>query len=150
MTVLQSLLSNHMLVCALLAYAMAQIIKFLIFIIRDRKVEFAMLLSAGGMPSSHAATVMSLTVSSVRQYGFDSPYFAICMIFAGIVMYDATGVRRAAGEHAKVINKLLSDLASSDPAVQEAGLKELIGHTPFQVAVGALLGFVIPFLVPLP
>ena len=149
MTFLYELLSNHMLLCAVTAYFAAQILKIIVCLIRDRRLDMTLLVSSGGMPSSHASTVTALSISSARVCGVDSPIFAVTAIFAAVVMYDAAGVRRAAGEQAKILNRIMEHLAAGDPALAGAGLKELIGHTPFQVIMGALLGFVIPFLIPL-
>lgn len=144
------LLSNHMLVCALLSYFLAQVFKVLICLIRDRQLNLRWIIASGGMPSSHASTVMALCISSARLYGVNSPYFAITAVLASIVMYDAAGVRRAAGEHARVLNHLLQDLTSGDPVLAETSLKELIGHTPLQVLMGAILGVLIAWILPLP
>jgi len=150
MTILSELLSNHMLVCGVTAYFAAQILKILILLIRERRIDFGLMFASGGMPSSHASTVAALCFSAARIHGVGSSYFAITMILASIVMYDAAGVRRAACEHAKILNQLLADLTSGDQERTEKGLKELIGHTPLQVVMGALLGILIPFIIPLP
>ena len=149
MEFLTSLLSNYMLICAVIGYFLAQILKIVICIIRDRKLDMKLMFASGGMPSSHASTVAALCNSCARLYGVGSPLFAITFVLASVVMYDAAGVRRAAGEHAKILNRLLEGLTSGDPILAEASLKELIGHTPLQVVMGALLGIVIPFVVPM-
>lgn len=149
MNYVTELFSNHMFTCALISYFAAQIIKILIKLIQERRLDFGLMFASGGMPSSHASTVASLTFSALRLYGPGSPYFAICFVLASVVIYDATGVRRAAGEHAKILNRILADMSSGDPVLAEASLKELIGHTPFQVVMGALLGIAIPFIVPI-
>lgn len=143
------LFSNHMFTCALISYFAAQIIKIVIKLVQERRLDFGLMFASGGMPSSHASTVASLTFSALRLYGPGSPYFAISFVLASVVIYDATGVRRAAGEHAKILNRILADMSSGDPLLAEASLKELIGHTPFQVVMGALLGIAIPFIVPI-
>ena len=150
MEFLTSLLSNYMLICAVIGYFLAQILKIIICIIRDRKLDMKLMFASGGMPSSHASTVAALCISCARLHGVGSPLFAITFVLASVVMYDAAGVRRAAGEHAKILNRLLEGLTSGDPILAEASLKELIGHTPLQVVMGALLGIVIPFVIPLP
>ena len=150
MTFISEFLSNHMLVCGVVAYFAAQILKIIILLIRERRIDFGLMFASGGMPSSHSSTVAALCISAGRIHGVGSSYFAITLILASIVMYDAAGVRRAAGEHAKILNQLLADLTSGDQERTEAGLKELIGHTPLQVVMGALLGIAIPFLIPLP
>ena len=150
MDFLTSLSSNYMLICAVIGYFLAQILKIIICIIRDRKLDMKLMFASGGMPSSHASTVAALCISCARLHGVGSPLFAITFVLASVVMYDAAGVRRAAGEHAKILNRLLEGLTSGDPILAEASLKELIGHTPLQVVMGALLGIVIPFGIPLP
>ena len=149
MNFFKELFSNHMLVCALIAYFIAQILKILITLIRDKRLDWHLIIASGGMPSSHSSTVSALCISAARLYGVSSPNFAIAFVLAAVVMYDAAGVRRAAGEHAKILNRLLAGIASGDQSQTEESLKELIGHTPLQVFMGALLGVVVPFLVPL-
>ena len=149
MNYIHELFGNHMFVCALIAYFSAQIIKIILCLINERRLDLHLMFASGGMPSSHASTVAALAFSALRLYGPGSPYFAITFVLASIVMYDATGVRRATGEHAKILNRILADMTSGDPALAGASLKELIGHTPFQVVMGAILGVIIPFLVPL-
>ncbi len=150
MSLISEALSNHMLVCGVVSYFAAQFLKILIALVREKRLDLSLLFASGGMPSSHSSTVAALCISAGRVYGVGSPFFAISLILASIVMYDAAGVRRATGEHAKILNKLLEDLTSGDQARTEEGLKELIGHTPLQVVMGALLGIAIPFIIPLP
>lgn len=144
------LIQNHMLICAALSYLIAQVLKVIINLLKERTLDLSIIISSGGMPSSHSSTVAALCVSSLRQYGATSPIFAVTFVLAAIVMYDAAGVRRAAGEQAKVLNRLLADFVSGDPALAEASLEELIGHTPFQVAMGMLLGIAVAWIMPLP
>lgn len=144
------LVSNYMLICAVSGYFLAQILKIVIGFIRDRKLDMKLMFASGGMPSSHASTVAALCISCARLHGVGSPLFAITFILASVVMYDAAGVRRAAGEHAKILNQLMKGLTSGDPTLAEASLKELIGHTPLQVVMGALLGIALPFVIPMP
>lgn len=143
------LVSNYMLICAVSGYFLAQILKIVIGLIRDRKLDMKLMFASGGMPSSHASTVAALCISCARLHGVGSPLFAITFILASVVMYDAAGVRRAAGEHAKILNQLMKGLTSGDPTLAEASLKELIGHTPLQVVMGALLGIALPFVIPM-
>ena len=96
-------------------------------------------MGTGGMPSSHSSFTMALSFSIAKYHGFDSPMFAIAMIFSFVTMYDAQGIRRAAGRHAEILNDLVLD--HKMPNVGE--LKELLGHTPLEVAAGALLGIII-------
>ena len=148
MNFFQALLANDMLVCAVIAYFAAQILKIFTTLWRDGEFRLSTLVSSGGMPSSHSSTVVALAISCARIYGVSSPLFAVCFILAAIVMYDATGVRRAAGEQAKVLNHIVTDLFSGDPNYSEKALKELIGHTPLQVVMGALLGLLIGLFMP--
>ena len=94
------------------------------------------------MPSSHSAVVMCIAVMIGREYGFNTPIFALAMIFAAVVMYDAAGVRRAAGKQAALLNKIINTPGLSIPEVQEK-LVEVLGHTPIQVFVGALIGVIV-------
>ena len=103
-------------------------------------------MGAGGMPSSHSAVVTSLTTTIAVEYGFDSPLFAISMILSLIVMYDAAGVRRAAGKQARILNQMINSKNMPNEVRQEK-LIELLGHTPFEVFIGALVGIVYALLV---
>ena len=119
---------------------LAQITKFFMHAIVKRSFDVRMFTTTGGMPSSHAAGVMGLSTSVGLINGFNSIEFAIALGFAFIVMYDAAGVRRAAGKQAACLNKIIMDIYKQE--LKEAGgrLKELLGHTPLQVIVGALFG----------
>jgi len=136
---------NAPLLAAALAWGLAQIIKVPLDYLYTRELNWHLLLSAGGMPSSHATLVSGLAWTIGLEYGFKSPEFAVAFVFAGIVIYDATGVRRAAGQHARVINRMIDDLAAGHP-LKEEELKELLGHTPRQVFVGTLFGMFVGYL----
>lgn len=140
--------TNYLLVCAFAGWFTAQFIKCTRYIIKNRRFDFRLLMSSGGMPSSHSATVCALVVACAKRAGTNSVEFALAFILAFIVMYDAAGVRRAAGEQAKVLNKMAKELSDGDTRYLDKNLKELIGHTPLQVTMGALLGAVIPLLIP--
>ena len=148
MKYLNELLSNRILIAAIVSWFAAQFIKIIINLIQEKKFDFGLIMSSGGMPSSHSATVCALCLMVMRTHSLSSTYFAISVIFAFIVMYDAAGVRRAAGEQAKVLDKIVDDLAKGKTEYMEKDLKELIGHTPFQVFVGALLGVLIGSVFP--
>ena len=148
MEFLRSLLSNDMLICAIVSYFIAQFFKVFTVLYKEKTLNLRYLFASGGMPSSHSSTVSSLAVSCARVYGVASPSFAICAVLAIIVMYDAAGVRRAAGEHAKMLNHIVADLFSGKPEYTENALKELIGHTPLQVLVGCVLGILIGLFFP--
>ena len=106
-----------------------------------KKINFKRIIGAGGMPSSHSAIVIALATLIGKNLGVDSPIFAVTLIFAFIVMYDACGVRRSAGKQAKVLNEIVNTRGLSNLQVQEK-LQEALGHTPIQVFVGALIGLI--------
>ena len=139
---------NRVLDVVFLSWGLAQGYKVLVDIFVNKTFKMATLWGTGGMPSSHSSTVTSLATSIGIVKGFASTDFAISMILAGIVMYDASGIRRAAGQHAGIINRLIEKISSTAviSGIQEEKLKELLGHTPFEVLVGALLGIVVAFL----
>lgn len=136
---------NRIFSSVLLAWLISQAIKVGFGIIREKRFNFKWVISAGGMPSAHAAGVMALTVSLGLRFGFDSPIFALAIVFAIITMFDAQGVRRAAGRQAGVLNKILDDIYWRR-RVGEDRLKELIGHTPVEVIVGGIIGILIAFI----
>ena len=136
---LEALLGNRVLIAPLLAWLIAQLIKTLMILVRNRRLDLRKFVSAGGMPSAHSAVVMALVMAVGRQQGVDSPVFALAVWFAAIVMYDAAGVRRAVGAQAGILNRMLDDVFVSHN-FNEKRLVELIGHTPVQVIAGAVLG----------
>ncbi len=123
----------------LLAWGIAQALKVTLVSVRQRRLNLRVLAETGGMPSSHSALVTGLTFGIGRLNGFNSAPFAIALIFSFVVMYDAAGVRRAAGRQAAVLNRLVEDLVAMR-GIQETRLRELLGHTPVEVVVGAVLG----------
>jgi acid phosphatase family membrane protein YuiD len=133
---MQALLGNQILVAALLAYEG----------IRYRQIKLSRLVSSGGMPSSHSALVTGLATATGRLTGIGSAYFAIAVVLAGIVMYDAAGVRRAVSIQARILNQMIDEAFQGKPFAEKR-LRELIGHTPVQVFMGALLGVAIALLV---
>jgi acid phosphatase family membrane protein YuiD len=122
-----------------IGWAVAQSLKVLIYYIRQHRIDFRLFVGTGGMPSSHSAFVSTMATSIGFTAGWDSPVFLLALGLAVIIMSDAAGVRRAAGQQAKILNAIMDDLYSSKPVPQKK-LKELLGHTPVQVFVGALLG----------
>ena len=130
---------------ALLAWAIAQVLKVALTSVRERHLNLRVLAETGGMPSSHAAIVMGLTAAVGRLNGVTSAAFAIALIFSIVVMYDAQGVRRAAGRQAALLNRLVDDMVSLRPITDDR-LRELLGHTPFEVLVGAALGIAVGLL----
>ncbi|MBQ7821646.1 MAG: divergent PAP2 family protein [Clostridia bacterium] len=149
MNYINQLLNNKALLAAFTAWFTAQFIKIIINLIQEKRIDFSLIMSSGGMPSSHSSTVCALGVMVWKLCTPASVEFAIAVVFAFIVMYDAAGVRRAAGEQAKVLNRIVEDLAKRKTEYMEKNLKELIGHTPFQVIIGALLGIVIGIAFPI-
>ena len=123
-----------------------QLFKLLYDIIKEKRFNFKRILQAGGMPSSHSAVVVSLTTMIAKAEGIASPLFGISLIFAFIVMYDAAGVRRAAGKQAKLLNKIVETPGLSGVEVSEK-LVEVLGHTPVQVIVGAIIGLVVGIII---
>ena len=133
---------NRFLIVPVLTWFCIQVFKVVWDLVTTKKFNFKRILGAGGMPSSHTAIVVSLSVLIGKEFGFDSPIFALSTIFAFIVMYDAAGVRRAAGKQARLLNKIVETPGLSDIEVQER-LVEVLGHTPFQVIVGAMIGIIV-------
>jgi uncharacterized protein len=133
------LLSNDVLITCVLAWLIAQLTKPLIHYVHSRQVNMRYLVTAGGMPSSHAAVVVALAARVGIDTGLSSIPFAIAAVFAAVVMYDAAGVRRAVSLQARVLNRMLTEMLEAQ-RFNEERLRELIGHTPFEVFVGALLG----------
>lgn len=152
---LQQLPGNYYLNMSILSWLTAQVIKVLITLFITKKFDLERLVGSGGMPSSHSALVCGLATAVFIRHGFMSFEFAVATVLALIVMYDAMGVRRAAGEQAKTLNKLVNwyvfhqQSEEEDPPVLETDkmLKELIGHTPLEVISGALLGIGLVTLV---
>jgi len=142
---ISTLFQNHLLISALLAWLVAQVLKTIIYASVNKTLDMERLFGDGGMPSGHSATVTALATTAGISYGLGSPVFAVSVILAVVVMHDAMGVRLEAGKHAKAINELM-DLLSSDLLQPEEKLQEFLGHTPLQVCFGAILGFVVALL----
>ncbi len=141
-----ALLQNRLLIDAVLALVLAQVSKGFIALVQERRFNFHYIAGSGGMPSSHSAFVTALATSAGRQLGLGSPVFAVSVVLAAIVMYDAAGVRRAVSVQARILNQMMDDYFEKK-GIQQERLRELIGHTPFQVLIGAVLGFLVGFLV---
>lgn len=137
------ILQNTILWVSLFACLLAQLLKILVDLVKNGKVTLRTLTGTGGMPSAHSAFVAALAAGVGQISGWDSPEFAIAVIFAIIVMYDAAGVRQAAGKQAKILNQIVDELFRKNPEFNEDRLKELLGHTPFQVIVGCILGIAV-------
>jgi len=140
------LLFNPVLLAALTAWLIAQVLKVMIEFIKFRKWNWAVVFQAGGMPSSHSAMVSATALSIGLIKGFDTAVFAVAAIFAMIVIYDATGVRRESGRQAVLINSIIEEFSKGKIPPQEK-LKEVLGHTPGEAILGTLLGLSIGFVV---
>lgn len=130
---------NPVLWLPIFAGVIVQAFKLLTFWRRYRRIDFRILVQTGGMPSSHSAVVTALATAVGIREGTGSTLFAMACILAAVVMYDAAGVRRAAGKQAAVLNRILEDMYQGQPVAEER-LRELLGHTPFEVIVGAAVG----------
>ena len=152
-----SIFSNYILTVSLATWLDAQILKTIINFILSGKFDAERLYGAGGMPSAHSALVCSLFMATAKSQGVSSPLFAFAFVLAGIVMYDAMGVRHETGEQAKILNIIMRDwMREEDDIASDSQsslnsmkrLKEKVGHTPFEVLSGALLGILIAILIP--
>ena len=146
MNELQEFANNQYIIVPMFIWLGIQVFKVLWDLIKEKKLNFKRILGAGGMPSSHSAVVCSIATLIGRNEGFDSAIFGLAVIMALVVMYDAAGVRRAAGKQAKLLNKIVNTPGLAIETVQEK-LVEVLGHTPVEVFVGAVLGIVVGLLV---
>lgn len=137
---LQDFLDNRIFFIVLVAWLLSCVLKGIIECFKNKKINWGRFFGPGGMPSSHSTIVCSLAVCVGIYEGFDSAIFVVCCALALIVMYDASGIRRAAGEQAKIINMIVDAWEERDPVLKEKKLKELLGHTPVEVLGGAVLG----------
>ena len=148
MSFLNDLLHNQIFVAAVLGWLVAQVLKTIIHMIVNKQFVAERMVGGGGMPSSHSATVCALATATGMRYGGGSFEFAVAIMLAIIVMYDAMGVRRETGIQGRLLNEMLDIFMNMGKEISaEAKLKELVGHTPLQVLMGAVLGCVIAVLV---
>jgi acid phosphatase family membrane protein YuiD len=138
---LAALLDNRVLIAGLAAWLVAQIIKMPLDYLRTHRWNWALLITTGGMPSSHSSLVTATTLAIGLYHGFDNPLFALGVAITMIVTYDAAGVRQQAGIHAQRINVLFDELLHGHP-INQKDLREVLGHTPLEVIGGILLGIV--------
>ena len=143
---MESFLKDTIVVTALLGWLIAQLLKVVFVLIGDKRLDFSRLTGSGGMPSSHSSLVCSLSTAVGFSSGWSSDIFVVCLVLSLIVMYDAAGVRYAAGKQASILNKIMEEWEEKGTFDGEKHLKELLGHTPFQVICGALLGIFIGLL----
>ncbi len=134
---------NSVIFTAILGWFIAQFLKVIFVCIKHKKIDFRRFIGSGGMPSSHSSTVMALSTAVGLTEGFLSNTYAVSLVLALIVMYDAAGVRRAAGQQAKILNKIVEEWGKASFSDTEKKLKELLGHTPVEVLAGAALGILI-------
>jgi acid phosphatase family membrane protein YuiD len=149
MDIFNEIIHNKILLAGLVGWGSAQILKTIIFLIVNKKLQMERLFGDGGMPSGHSATVTAVAVSVGLECGFGSPVFAVAMIMAIIVMHDAMGVRLETGKQAKVLNdmtEILEKLSGTELS-NEDKLKEFVGHTPFQVLMGMILGLIVGIVI---
>ena len=141
----EELFSNKILISAMISWFVAQALKVVFYYIKHHKFDISKFFSSGSMPSSHSAFVTALVVAVGMVEGVGSTFFAISVVLATVVMYDASGVRRAAGRQARIINQIVFDFYK-EKQVKTEKLKELLAHTPLEVFVGAILGGVIAWM----
>ena len=146
MQILDEIVHNKCIYIPFILWFLIQTFKVLTDLVVNKKLNVRRIVGAGGMPSSHSAIVCSLATCVGKEYGFDSGIFAIAMVMAFVVMYDAAGLRRAAGKQARILNKILETPGLTTIEVQEK-LVEVLGHTPIQVFVGAILGVVVGAII---
>ena len=140
-----SLIHNNVLIAALLSWTIGQFLKAPLDYVLNKRWNWGIILSPGGMPSSHSALVTSVTLAIGLQEGFGSPLFALSFAIGMIVIYDAAGVRRQAGIHAERINDMMESFFKGS-GIPEKELKEVLGHTPFEVITGVILGILISLI----
>ena len=141
------LMTNKVLIISGCAWFVAQLLKGLYFLIREKRVDWWYFISSGGMPSSHSAVVCALATAVAMTQGMGSVAFGITVVLAVVVMYDAAGVRQSVDKQSVVLNRIMEELRLKRPIGEvERDLRELIGHTPFQVIVGAVLGILIAWV----
>ena len=149
MYIVNQLISNKILISGLVGWATAQVLKTIIYLIVNKKLSWERLFGDGGMPSGHSATVTAVALSVGLECGFNSALFAVATIIAIVVMHDAMGVRLETGKQAKYINEMteLIEKLSGTELSNEEKLKEFVGHTPFQVVMGGILGIIVAILL---
>ena len=147
------LTGNLILNLSIIAWAVAQVLKVIVVLVQKRRLDWRFILSSGGMPSSHSATVCAMVVATGRYCGVTSTEFALAAVVSIIVMYDAMGVRYETGEQAKLLNRMFNEWMDQGvnalPFLGGKKLKEMVGHTPIEVLTGAVLGIALGFAMPM-
>lgn len=146
MEYLLQIVQNSVLQTAVLSWFIAQVLKVIIVLIIDKKLDFTRITGSGGMPSSHSSFTVSLAAGVGFINGFDSVLFGLAAAFALVVMYDASGVRRCAGQQAAILNRIVDMLGKEQLSTTGKRLKELLGHSPTEVVAGAILGLIIAMI----
>ncbi len=144
---LYEIITNKVLVISFSAWAVAQLLKVVVILVREKRLDLSYLVGSGGMPSAHSAVVSALATAVAMTQGLGSVAFGIAAILAVVVMYDAAGLRQSVGQQAVVLNRIIQELRFRRPIAElERDLREFIGHTQFQVIAGAILGILIAWL----
>ena len=143
---LWAIFSNRYIWCGLTSYFVAQALKIPTYYLVEKRWDVRRFVGSGGMPSSHSAIVVSLAILIGAFEGFDTPLFALSVALMAIVMYDAAGVRRETGKQGAVINEILEKVLIDGKPISDDEFKELVGHTPFEVAGGAIVGILVAVL----
>ncbi|UXV61772.1 divergent PAP2 family protein [Lactococcus cremoris] len=146
MNFFSQILHNQILLTAIVSWALAQLIKIGIELIRTHRINWQLVFATGGMPSSHSSLVVALATATGLRQGFESPLFAIATVLAFVVLYDAQGIRRQAGNQARIINRMLQNVENAGIKVDK-NLKELLGHTPIQVVGRTILGIIVALIM---
>ncbi len=139
MNYFDGLLANELFMCAFISWFIAQALKVILTLLKDKRFDAHRMFGSGGMPSSHTSSVMGLSTAVGLTQGWDTPLYAVALMFSLIVMYDASNVRRNVGKQATLLNNIIEDLYKHHHVEQER-LIELVGHTPVEVFAGAILG----------
>jgi uncharacterized protein len=142
--VLSDLGHNQILIISLVSWAVAQVLKVVVVLVQERRIAWHFFITSGGMPSSHTSTVCALATAIAMTVGMASIYFSISVVLAVIVMYDAAGVRQSVGQQSAILNRIVKEMSFKITRSDvQKDLREFVGHTPFQVFIGAILGIVI-------
>jgi len=137
---------NKIIIIAFITWVLNQSLKLIIFYITEKKWDIRRFIGAGGMPSTHSSLSVCVATTIGLKEGWDSPLFALASVIAFIIMADAAGVRRETGEQAKVLNKIILEFFK-EIKLKDKRFKELVGHTPFEVIVGAFIGIVMAWIL---
>ena len=146
MNYLETVFHNQIFLAGFIAWMIAQILKIITHYIQHRELDLTRIVGSGGMPSSHSSLVMGISTGIGIKYGWGSDIYILALVFSVIVMYDASGVRRSVGKQAIILNRIIKNLYQHKK-IQEAKLKEFVGHTPKEVFAGALLGIITAHLI---